>query len=344
MPQWTIAAMTARLVRYADLQTCRRMQSHTDALDLDENEAFVILEAHAPGRAEEREPPGTGAGFSLGGKRQTPGSVSPPYTRDSPEVVVVHSGLWRIHFGPDREMGSIDLAPGDVISVPVHVFRGFSRQDAGKGFLWTLSGRDAAGEVMRTPAMPAGRADQAMTLAMGGRFIDTSSGSYQLKDIGLGGADETELAELNMPSIERLMECVTRADAMPSDPALPLAASDVEEAGIVIPGAMCDGFPAAPIAGWRPHGFTLRRLTLQTAGYVPMHARGEPEVLLMQRGTLQVGWGGGELMLGAGDTLSVPAGLQHAFRNTASVPAVLFVVRGTETPEIPVFASAPAAG
>ena len=65
-------------------------------------------------------------------------------------------------------------------------------------------------------------------------------------------------------------------------------------------------------------------------------------MLFVQSGTVEVSWGGGELMLGAGDTLSVPVGLERAFRNTASVPAILFVVRGTEDPGRPVFASAPA--
>ena len=112
-----------------------------------------------------------------------------------------------------------------------------------------------------------------------------------------------------------------------------------------MPQATRDHFPAGPIAGWWPHDLNLRRLTLETGAYVPMHAREEVEVLFVQSGTVEVSWQEGSeehaLLMGAGDTLSMPMGVQHAFRNTASVPAVLFVVRGTEDPGLPVFASAP---
>ena len=47
--------------------------------------------------------------------------------------------------------------------------------------------------------------------------------------------------------------------------------------------------------------------------------------------------------MGAGDTLTVPIGLHHAFRNTASVDAVAFVVRGTEDPAMPDFVGGVAA-
>ena len=92
-----------------------------------------------------------------------------------------------------------------------------------------------------------------------------------------------------------------------------------------------------PIQGWWQHGFNLRRLTLQTGAYVPAHARKEAEVLFVQEGTLEVRWADGALVLGAGDTLTVPIGLIHSFRNTASVPCIAFVVRGTEKPAAPVF-------
>ena len=112
---------------------------------------------------------------------------------------------------------------------------------------------------------------------------------------------------------------------------------------MIVPGPTSDGFPAGPIAGWWPHGFNLRQLALATGAYVPLHARREVEVLFVQEGTVEVSWAGGALILGAGDTLSVPVGLPHAFRNTASGEARIFVVIGGDDPSRPVFSSASAA-
>ena len=69
-----------------------------------------------------------------------------------------------------------------------------------------------------------------------------------------------------------------------------------------------------------------------------MHARAEQEVIFVQSGTLEDSWDGGKLILGAGDTLTVPVGLMHAFRNPASANAIVFVIRGAAAPAAPVFA------
>jgi hypothetical protein len=45
-------------------------------------------------------------------------------------------------------------------------------------------------------------------------------------------------------------------------------------------------------------------------------------------GTLEVSWADGAIVTGAGDTLKVSVGLPHAFRDTALVDLVAFVVRG----------------
>ena len=99
-----------------------------------------------------------------------------------------------------------------------------------------------------------------------------------------------------------------------------------------------DGFAAGPIVGHWDHGFALRRLKLATGATIPMHARAEQEVIFVQSGTLEFTWDGGRLVMGAGDTLTVPIGLMHAFRNPASADAIAFVIRGASAPAAPVFA------
>ena len=93
-----------------------------------------------------------------------------------------------------------------------------------------------------------------------------------------------------------------------------------------------DGFKAGPIVGHWQHGFALRRLKLETGATIPAHARAEQEVIFVQSGTLEFNWDGGKLIMGAGDTLTVPVGLMHGFRNPASADAIAFVVRGAAGP------------
>ncbi len=344
MQHWTTEAMTARLVRYADLQPCRTAFIDTKTPGSTEKENFTIIGPGVSESADQHVHLREKHGFNIGGARQPFGCVNSQHSHDTAEIFVVHSGNWRLHFGPNKEDGSLDIAPGDVASVPIHMFRGFSKLDEGKGFLWMPLGQDDPGKVTWAPAVFEAAADHGLKLAKGGRLIDTTSGTHVLQDVELEGAlGEEQLAALQTPPMDKLMQCVVRAADMQPNPASPLAAEGVEEAGVIVPQVTGDGFAAGPIAGWWPHDLNLRRLTLQTGAYVPLHARSEVEVLFVQSGTLEVSWNGGALLMGAGDTLSVPVGLQHAFRNTASVPAVLFVVRGTEEPAMPMFATAPTA-
>ncbi len=343
---WTPEAMNRRLIRYADLLPCRTAFIDTKTPGSTEKENFTIIGPGVSESADQHVHLREKHGFNIGGARQPFGCVNSQHSHDTAEVFVVHSGHWRLHFGPNKEDGSLDIGPGDVASVPIHMFRGFSKLDQGKGFLWMPLGQDDPGKVTWAPAVFEAAADHGLKLAKGGRLIDTSSGTYELKDVEMEMApDEKSVAHLTTPPIEKLRECLVRADDLHANPLSPLAGEGVEEAGIIVPQATRDGFSAGPIAGWWPHDLNLRRLTLETGAYLPMHAREEAEVLFVQSGTVEVSWQDGSeahaLLMGAGDTLSMPVQVQHAFRNTASVPAVLFVVRGTEDPAPPVFASQP---
>lgn len=335
---WTEEAMKARLVRYADLVPCRTAFIDTRTPGSTEKENFTIIGAGVSESADQHVHITERHGFNIGAARQPFGCVNSQHSHDTAEVFVVHSGRWRLPFGPNKEDGAIDIGPGDVASVPIHMFRGFEKLDEGVGFLFTVLGEDDPGKVTWAPAVFKAADDHGLKLAKGGRLIDTSQGDYVLQDVELADAtDDDAAATLTTPPMEKLRECVVSAEAMTACPTSPLARDGVEEAPVITPRATNDGFPAGPITGWWPHGFNVRRLTMATGAYVPLHARSEVEVIFVHEGTLEITWQDGAIVMGAGDTLSVPIGLPHAFRNTASVDLVAFVVRGGDAPAMPVF-------
>ncbi|KUR80291.1 cupin domain-containing protein [Novosphingobium sp. FSW06-99] len=339
MTEWTNEAMAARLVRYADLVPCRTAFIDTRTPGSTEKENFTIIGAGVSESADQFVHITQPHGFNIGAARQPGGCVNSQHSHETAEVFVVHSGQWRLLFGPNREDGTLDIGPGDVVSVPTRMFRGFENIGDHTGFLWVVLGEDDPGRVTWAPAVFEAAADHGLRLSKSGMLIDTSSGEAVLREAEMAEAiDPQATADLATPSLDRLMQCVARADARPGNPDSPLAAEGVAEAGVIVPQATSDGFAAGPIVGWWRHGFNLRQLTLQSGAYVPHHSRAEAEVLFIQSGTLEVSWPEGSLIMGAGDTLTVPIGLPRAFRNTASVPCVAFVVRGTDDPARPVFA------
>jgi len=337
--EWTNEAMAARLVRYADLVPCRTAFVDSRNAGSTDKENFTIIGGGVSESADQFVHITQPHGFHIGGARQPGGCVNSQHSHETAEVFVVHSGQWRLLFGPNREDGTLDIGPGDVVSVPTHMYRGFENIGDETGFLWVVLGKEDPGRVTWAPAVLEAAADNGLKLSKGGMLIDTSSGDYTLRAEGdpEDQADADQPVALITPSLDRLLECMVRDGDAVAEPASPLSGPGVAEAGVIVPHATSDGFAAGPIAGWWSHGFNLRRLVLQSGAYVPFHARAEAEVLFIQSGTLEVSWPTGSLMMGAGDTLTVPIGLQHAFRNTASVPCDVFVVRGSDDPAMPVF-------
>ncbi len=339
--EFSQSAMNARLVRYADLIACRTAFIDTRTPGSTEKENFTIIGRGVSESSDQHVHITERHGFNIGAARQPFGCVNSQHSHETAEVFVVHSGEWRLLFGPNREDGTLDIHPGDVVSVPTRMFRGFEKVDQGTGFLFTVLGEDDPGRVTWAPAVFEAAVDHGLKLARGGRLIDTTSGQPELKDVELEQAPgDDDVAALRTPSMDRLAQCVLPAARMTANARSPLAVTGVAEAGVIAPQATRDGFAAGPIVGWWRHGFNLRRLTLDTGAYVPNHSRGEAEVIFIQDGTLEVSWADGAIIMGAGDTLTVPVNLAHAFRNTASTTMNAFIVRGSEDPAAPVFASA----
>jgi mannose-6-phosphate isomerase-like protein (cupin superfamily) len=330
--------MEKRLVRYADLKGLRNAFIDARTPGSDRKENFTII---GPGVSENPaqvvhipEP----HGFNVGAARQPFGCTNSQHSHLTAETFVVHTGRWRFLFGANKDEGYLDVEPGDVATVPTRMFRGFEKRDEGTGFLFVVLGHDDPGKVIWAPSVFKLAEDYGLKLLKGGKLVDTTLGEKVPEGAELEEPPTAEkLRELATPPIQELQRYALKANAMRPNPRSPLAGPGAEEAPIIGDVDGADGFPAGPIIGHWRHDFALRRLRLETGATIPAHWRAEPEVIFVQNGTLEVSWDDGRLVMGAGDTLSVPVGLAHGFRNPASADAIAFVIRGAAAPAAPVF-------
>jgi mannose-6-phosphate isomerase-like protein (cupin superfamily) len=339
MTQWTQEAMEKRLVRYADLKGLRNAFIDARTPGSDRKENFTII---GPGVSENPAQVvhiPEAHGFNVGAARQPFGCTNSQHSHLTAETFVVHTGKWRFVFGPDKTDGYIDVEPGDVATVPTHMFRGFEKRDEGTGFLFVVLGHDDPGKVVWAPSVFKMAEDYGLKLLKGGKLIDTTLGETVPEGAEMEQPpDAARLRELATPPMAELARYAIKAADIKGDANSPLAGEGIEEARVIGDVDGQDGLKAGPIAGHWQHDFTLRRLKLTTGAKTPMHARSEQEVIFVQDGTLEFDWDGGKLIMGAGDTLSVPVGLMHAFRNPASADAIAFVIRGAAAPAAPQFA------
>jgi len=344
MTHYSLDDMKKRLVHYADLKGLRNAFIDTRTPGSDKKENFTII---GPGVSENpaqfvhiAEP----HGFNIGAARQPGGCLNSQHSHLTAEVFVVHTGKWRLIFGAHRDEGTLDIEPGDVVSVPTNMFRGFEKRDEGVGFLFVILGRDDPGKVMWAPEVFTLAEKYGLKLLKGGKLVDTVMGETVPDGAELEPPPNAEqLQALKTPPLEKMLQCYVPAAKMQTNPHSKLAAEGVEEAAIIGTMDTDDGFKAGPLTGWWEHGFVLRQLRMQTGSFIAPHARQEREVIFVQSGTLEVDFADGSLMMGAGDTMSVPVGVIHSFRNPASCPMQAFIVRGGDNPAQPIFAQSAAA-
>jgi mannose-6-phosphate isomerase-like protein (cupin superfamily) len=296
--RWSAQAMEARVVRYTDLRPCYNAFIDTRTPGSEAKENFTII---GPGVSENpdqyvhiAEP----HGFNIGGARQPPGCVNSQHSHDTAESFVAYSGTWRFDLGEHGDDAQVILHPGDVISIPTRTFRGFTNIGEGTepGFLFGLLGQDNPGRVTWAPQVFDMARDYGLVLLEDGQLIDTAKG----QTLPLGKRPMPPTSAEQVAALTRY----TQAEAE----ALVVRAADAPT------NIIGDGAPL----GW-DHGYTLDRLVdpNDTA------TNDRPEVLFIHEGEVSVAWADGALSLNAGDTMTVPVGVERRL----SGRAVMYRVR-----------------
>lgn len=298
---WSVEAMTGRVVRFADLKPCLNAFIDTRSPGSEAKENFTII---GPGVSENpsqhvhiAEP----HGFNIGGARQPPGCVNSQHSHDTAEVFVVHSGCWRFDLGEHGEDAQTEIGPGDVISLPTGMFRGFTATapaaDGSPGFLFAVLGGDDPGRVLWAPKVFDMARDYGLILLDDGSLVDQSAGQ-RIPDgaIPMPRTSREQVASLHSASPHEAEQMVWRAKA--------------SCVSVAIIG------PDAPLKG--PHPFTLERLCL-SANVTDHRSVAKPEVLFVHEGFAELAWDDHALTLHAGDTITVPVGLERRVSGEGAV-------------------------
>jgi len=323
--------LSSRTIRYADLIPCRNAFIDTRSPGSEAKENFTLI---GPGVSENpdqhihiAEP----HGFNIGGARQPGRCLNSQHSHETAEVFIVHTGKWRFMLGQNADEASIELRPGDVISLPPRMFRGFENVGSRKSndFLFAVLGGDDPGKVVWAPSVFEMAKKYGLALLEGGRLIDTVKGETIPKGAKLQKPPtEATIRKLTTPTAEQMAGCVVNYRDLVGNPASAMAGPGIEDCPIIVPKPSNDGFPPGPITGWWPHGFNMRCLKMQSGASVASHTRDEPEVIFVHAGALEVTTPDGSVLLAAGDTFTTPKGAARAFRATSSDGCVAYMTRG----------------
>lgn len=231
------------------------------------------------------------------------------------------------------------MEPGDFISLPTYLFRGFENVGEIKGMLLGYLGTDNPGKVTWAPQVLEAARGHGLVLLHDGRLIDTTKGETIPEDTQEAKPlTPAELERFKKLSVEDMGPFVFRLRDIKNNPGL----TDEE----VWPGFTDRIYP---LAG--PHysegacrqggddwkfNFNLVAIKGAPGQGTPLYSRKTPEVYNPFDGTWRFTWLNGEeknsLVLEAGDTFTCPVGVYRSFENIGPDEAVMYVILGGDVP------------
>lgn len=326
-----------RLVRYRELKPCLTAFIDTRSPGSDRKENFTII---GPGVAENPDQHvhiSIPHGFNIGGARQPPGCLNSQHSHLTNEVFVVHTGTWAFLSGVDGSDGKVLLAPGDVISLPTDVFRGFENVGDDLGYLYAILGEDDPGRVLWAPQVFDLARDHGLVLMEDGSLVDTLAGDAMPEGISpMPRTTAGQVAEhrvVDSAGLETIV--IRRPDFCWSGETALARFEGVDEAALLGPANEAESIGEGRLA-W-PHGFVLRALRLAPGACIPEHRRGEEEVIFVHQGSCRIDVNREPLDLATGDTFTTPIGAPRSLFNPGNDDCVLYVTRRHDHPTAPGF-------
>ena len=308
-------------VRFAELVPCRTAFIDTHNPGAEGKENFTIIGGGVSENSEQYVHIEETPGFNIGGARQPAGCTNSLHSHRTAEVFIIHTGSWRMFWGLEGDDGEVVLNPGDLISLPTHMFRGFENvtpisatNETGSGFIFSvLGGDDSGGGVLWAPEVLQEARNHGLTLLESGQLVNTREGEEIPAGIPpMTSSSEAELSFYSRNTITNTSKVVVTRPGK-------WAYCETELIG---------RSPNAAI-GERP-GFEVRRVQWGNGEEIPWRLPNLDTVLISNTGSVVLSSGE---TLGVGDVTLIQAGEEEIdVKPLPGGASELFIVIATNDP------------
>ena len=314
MTQYT---MDDRIVRYGELVPCKTafIDAHTPGSDQKEN--FTIIGGGVSESPDQHVHIAIPHGFNIGAAGQPPKCRNSLHDHNTAEVFFVLSGRWRFFWGRWGKAGEVVLEQGDIINIPTGIFRGFENIGTEYGMIMAiLGGDDAGGGVHWAPQVIEDAADHGLILGENGKLYDQKKGQKLPDHI-------SPMPVMQSEELAKRAELTTR-DVVPNHVARfwdMFALSDSRPVNVIGENGLLRDKPGFEV------DFITRGSAIKNA-----ESHHFPSVLMPVRGHWRISWDSDSAVLAPGDTMSVPAELNHSIVPAVTGEAALYQVKGNADP------------
>ena len=266
-------------------------------------------------------------GFSLGVAAMPPGTINNLHVHFTAEVFMIQRGTWTFRWGADGQDGTIQGGPGDVVSVPTWIFRGFSNTGTEDGWIFTALGGDDTGGIIWHPSILRNAAQYGMFLTQDNMLVDTATGQPQPAPGALmAPLSPEQIATLPRHTPAQMAQRVVKAAGRDWSGAALLSAGlpghGTELAPVIGHGMTEDRAHAAPIGN--PHGFSVEWLRIPAGNSTGRHSLDEKQVVIVFSGALDITLNGPgnetTVHVATGECFSAPAGAWRSLAAAGGAP------------------------
>ena len=330
-----------RLIKYEDLIPCKAafIDAKTPGSHLKDNYSIIgggVSEStHQKVNLSEKH------GFCIGAAGQPPRVKNSSHSHFTAEVFMVYSGHWRFYWNND-EKSELILHPGDIISLPTNMFRGFENVGDEYGMIFSILGHDdAGGGVEWLPRVIEEAQGYGLVLLENGKLVDTTIGETVpegskpmpvLTKEQLAAFDQYTLEDMSMHVGFVGRYKASSFKGFPNKTPNTLRWIDV----IGPKNSAKHNFAVKP-GDPNGDGFNVFALQSDSQGATGEYRRDEVEVMLVHRGEFEVfcSHNGEELKatLKNGDIFTFPKGATR--RIEAKTYGLAYFVVGTDYPKAP---------
>jgi mannose-6-phosphate isomerase-like protein (cupin superfamily) len=271
-----------------------------------------------------------------------PHTVNNLHIHYTAEVFMIYSGTWAFRWGADGKDGEIIGHPGDVVSVPTWIFRGFTNIGTDDGWIFTALGGDDTGGIIWHPSILSTAAEHGMYLTRDNMLVDTETGAPRPADDELlEPIDRSTIESLRRFSVDDMRKrVVTAGERTWSSRAMLdscLAGHASEIAPVIGHGMTQDLEHAAPIAN--PHGFSVEWLRIPPGQAVGPFMLAEKQVLMVFKGAIAVTLDGGAAVETNGqEVFSVPGDTWRTIASVGGTAAEIAVLIAGDQKKHPMWA------
>ena len=308
-------------VKFAELVPCRTAFIDTHNPGAEGKENFTIIGGGVSENSDQYVHIEETPGFNIGGARQPAGCTNSLHSHRTAEVFIIHTGSWRMFWGLEGDDGEVVLNPGDLISLPTHMFRGFENvtpisgtNERGYGFIFSvLGGDDSGGGVVWAPEVLEEASNHGLTLLESGQLVNTREG----EEVPEGIPPVIPVSKTGLSFYSRN----TIIDASKFVVKRPVKWAHLETELI--------GRGSNAVIRERP-GFEVRRVQWGNGDEIPWRVSNLDTVLISNTGSVVLS--GGE-SVGPGDVALIQAGEEEIdLKPLPGGVSEIFVVIGTDDP------------